>query len=93
MPNNHENETDKVTELPTGSYDAVRTLRHLLQQAERGDFDQVAVICMKRSPGDDPDGIWAVWSDMIRMDVHWMASWFKSFITHRYFGRYHGDDD
>jgi hypothetical protein len=75
-----------VRELPAGRYDAVRTLRHLLAQAERGDFNHVVVICNKRgeSPSSD-DEIWACWSDMDATHVWWAASWLVSFLRRRYF--------
>lgn len=78
--------TSNVRELPAGKYDAVRTLRHLLAQAERGDFNHVLVICNKRTPDpNEDDGIYANWSDMDAQQVWWLASWLISFLRRRYF--------
>lgn len=81
---------NKVTELPTGKYDAVRTLRHLLAQAERGDFNQVIVVCNRRiEPAEEADGsdeIWCTWSDMRRDNICWLINWLFAFIQRRYFG-------
>ena len=83
-----------VTELPIGKYDAVRTLRHLLALAEKGEIDGVVVVCRKE--GKKGDDHWATWSDMRRMEVWWLAGWFHGFIHRRYFGGHHyeeGEDD
>lgn len=84
----------KVTELPTGDYDAVRTLRHLLQEAEEGRVEHV--ICIVTEPCDDeehPDCqiLAACWSDQKREEILWGARWFNSWLNHRYFGRYHDE--
>jgi hypothetical protein len=73
-----------VAELPVGQYDAVRTLRHALAQAERGDFTDCVVIVNNRH-GTDDDRVWAVWSDMDAQHVWWLCSWFVSFLRRRYF--------
>jgi hypothetical protein len=73
-----------VTELPVGKYDAVRTLRHLLAQAERGEIDNVLVICSKRVSKEENSN-WASWSDMGTMEVWWLASWLVSYLRRRYF--------
>lgn len=85
---------DVVTELPTGKYDAVRTLRHALQQAERGDIKTVVIVCTDGMDpkGDDGQDIWACWSDMTREQVLWCQRWFNSWLNKRYFGDYHVDE-
>lgn len=74
-----------VTELPTGKYDAARTLRHLLAQAEAGRFNHVLVICDNTTADAATDEIWATWSDMDARDVWWMAGWFVGYLRRRYF--------
>ena len=74
-----------VTELPAGKYDAVRTLRHLLAQAEAGDFSHVLVVCDNRHTEGNTAEIWASWSDMDTRDVWWMAGWLVSYLRRRYF--------
>ena len=77
----------KVAEIPTGKYDAVRTLRQLLAQAEQGDFQHVLVICdnHNRKADGNTAQIWACWSDMDTRDVWWMAGWLTSYLYRRYF--------
>ena len=88
---------EKVRELPVGKYDAVRCLRHALQQAERGDIKSVVIICTDGLNEEDkhPDGVdlWAVWSEMTREQVLWCCRWFNSWVNKRYFGDFHSDDD
>lgn len=74
-----------VVELPTGSYDAVRTLRHALAQAERGDFTDCLIVFSRRG-GPDGDAVWTAWSDMHANHVWWLAGWLMSFLRRRYFG-------
>jgi len=85
-----------VTELPTGEYDAIRTLRHALQQAEKGEIKTVIIICTDGIEDADShkDGqdIWACWSDMTREQVLWCQRWFNSWLNKRYFGDYHVDE-
>ena len=83
--------SDNVKELPVGKYDAVRTLRHALQMAERGDIKTVVIICTNEKP--DGPGIQAFWSDMPRYEVLWCCRWFNSWLDKRYFGDFHSDDD
>lgn len=87
-------EISVVSELPVGKYNAVRTLRHSLQRAENGEFDQVLIIC-QRTPGEDDDGVSidVVWSDMRRLDVLWFSRWLNSFVNYRYFDRYRHDEE
>lgn len=82
---------EKVTELPVGEYNAVRVLRHALQQAERGDIKTVVIICTDGMDiADQGQDIWAVWSDgMAREQVLWCQRWFNSWLNKRYFGDYH----
>lgn len=86
-----------VRELPVGKYDAVRTLRHCLQLAEKGEIDNVVLVCQYGASRDEPSDkimeIWASWSDMERADVLWLTRWLNSFINHRYFARYHDRSD
>ena len=88
---------EKVRELPVGGYDAVRTLRHALQKAERGDIKTVILICTDGLNEKDchPNGVdfWADWSDMTREQVLWCQRWFNSWLNKRYFGDFHSDDD
>ena len=80
-----------VTEIPAGKYDAVRTLRHVLAMAEKGDIDDVVLVCSKKGEPMKPadgDDIWMTWSDMPRWSVWWYIGWAHSFIYRRYF---HGD--
>ncbi len=91
-------EISVVTELPVGKYDAVRTLRHALQQAEAGKIKAVILICSAGMPRKDDTadagpGIWACWSEMRRYEVMWCQRWFNSWLDKRYFGDYHSDDD
>lgn len=85
-----------VTEIPIGDYDAVRTLRAALQQAESGDIKTVIIICTDGLDEENahPDGVdlWASWSDMTREQVLWMQRWFNSWLNKRYFGNFHSDD-
>lgn len=74
-----------VTDLGVGKYDAVRTLRILLDQAERGEFQHVLVICDNRKVEGSTGEIWASWSDMDTRDVWWMVGWLTSFLNRRYF--------
>ena len=76
---------DNVKELPTGDYDAVRTLRHLLSQAEAGEFDSVLVICNKWDTSETEGHLWACWSDMQMKDIWWQAGWLTSYLYRRYF--------
>ncbi len=75
----------KVSELPTGEYDAVRTLRHLLSQAEAGEFNNVLVICNQDRDDDKEGEIWASWSDMNVRHVWWLSGWLTSYLCRRYF--------
>lgn len=84
--------SDNVKELPVGEYDAVRTLRHNLQQAERGEIDQVIVLC-RNVDANDGVTLWAAWSDMTRYEVLWLQRWFNSWLNKRYFFDYHEDDE
>jgi len=88
---------DKVTELPVGKYDAVRTLRHALQQAEAGKIKSVILILTDGLNEDDShvDGVdlWALWSDMTREQVLWCQRWFNSWLNKRYFGDFHPDQE
>lgn len=84
---------EKVRELPTGKYDAVRTLRHALQQAERGDITDCIIITLKRAKDDDGQDLDCAWSDMTRHEVMWLQRWFNSWLNKRYFGDFHGDPE
>lgn len=84
---------DNVVEIPIGEYDAVRTLRHALQQAERGEFTDVIIIYQKKVEEEDAHDLWCCWSDMQRYDILWMQRWFNSWLNRRYFGMWHEDDD
>lgn len=89
---------DKVTELPVGKYDAVRTLRSALQQAESGKIKTVILICSSGLENEDAteDGghdIWALWSELTRVQVLWCQRWFNSWLNKRYFGDYHSDEE
>lgn len=86
-------EIDKVTELPVGDYDAVRVLRHALQLAEKGEIDQVVVICCKHHAEGEGSDLWACWSDMVKLEVLWLQRWFNSWLNKRYFGDFHEDPD
>lgn len=80
-----------ITEIPAGKYDAVRTLRHCLAMAEKGDIDDVVLVCSKKGEPMKPadgDDIWMTWSDMPRWSVWWYVGWAHAFIYRRYF---HGD--
>ncbi len=81
----------KVIEIPAGEYDAVRTLRHCLAMAEKGEIDDVVLVCSKKGEPAKPadgDDIWMTWSDMPRWSVWWYVGWAHAFIYRRYF---HGD--
>jgi len=84
---------DNVKELPVGEYDAVRTLRHALQQAERGEIDDVIILTNKRDAKDDSYTLDCAWSDMEKRDILWMQRWFNSWLNKRYFADFHGDPD
>jgi len=81
----------KVVEIPIGKYDAVRTLRRVLALAEKGEIDDVIIICQQdeSEDGEIASELWVTWSDTVRMNVLWIARWFNSFINDRYFGQYH----
>lgn len=84
----------EVIELPTGQYDAVRTLRHLLQQAEKGEVKNVVVIVFEDDDLDnDSQTLSACWSDMTRMDILWAARWFNSWLNNRYFAKFHREPE
>jgi hypothetical protein len=86
----------KITELPVGKYDAVRTLRHLLQQAESGQVTNVICITYEGCEDDehnDCEIMCASWSNMSRNEILWGARWFNSWLNNRYFARYHEPDD
>ena len=83
-----------VIELPIGDYDAVRTLRHALQKAERGEIKTVILICtdgLNEEDAFDGTDFWANWSDMTREQVLWCHRWFNSWLNKRYFGDFHND--
>ena len=82
-----------IHELPTGKYDAVRTLRHALQQAERGEITDVILITNERKTEDDSYNLDCAWSDMQRRDILWLQRWFNSWLNKRYFGNFHSDPD
>ena len=82
-----------VTEIPRGEYDAVRTLRHLLAMAEKGEIVRCLVVVAEPIKGDDgAEAMWASWSDMTRESVLWMTRWLQQCITRRYFGGPEEDD-
>ena len=84
-----------VLELSAGKFDAVRTLRDALAEAERGDIDHVLIIMADNA--DDapsrPGMIWCTWSELTRVDVLWLTRWLNAKINHRYFSKYFDDDD
>ena len=84
---------EKVRELPIGEYNAVRTLRHALQQAERGEFTDVIIITLDQDPDDDGWSLDCAWSDLKKQEILWMQRWFNSWLNKRYFGDYHSDPD
>ncbi len=87
---------EKIRELPVGAYNAVRVLRHALQQAERGDIKTVVLIYSDGLDEEDAfagTDIRAIWSDMTREQVLWCQRWFNSWLNKRYFGDFHSDDD
>ena len=81
---------DNVVELPIGEFDAVRTLRNVLRAAEAGEIDNVVIVCEKSE--DDGTDLWVTWSDAKRENVLWMVRWLNSFVNHRYFAKFHGDN-
>jgi len=83
---------DNVKDLPTGKYDAERTLRRVLQMAERGDITDVIIITNDRDEEEDSYTLDCAWSDMEKRDILWMQRWFNSWLNKRYFGDFHGDD-
>ncbi len=86
-----------VIELPIGEYDAIRTLRHALQKAEKGEIKTVIIICTdglsEKDANKEGTDFWACWSDMTREQVLWCQRWFNSWLNKRYFGDYHSDED
>ena len=82
-----------VHELPTGKFDAIRTLREALSRAETGEIKSVIIICTDGITGEDvPEGgmdLWATWSEMTREQVLWCQRWFNSWLNKRYFGDFH----
>ncbi len=84
-----------VIELSAGKFDAVRTLRDALAEAERGDINHVIIIMADSPDGADnrPGDMWCTWSELTRVDVLWMTRWLNSKINHRYFSKWHDDDD
>ncbi len=84
---------ETVCEIPTGKYDAVRTLRHALQQAERGEITDVIIITNEREKEDDSYNLDCAWSDLQKRDILWMQRWFNSWLNKRYFGNFHSDPD
>ena len=76
-----------LTELPVGEYDVKRTLRHLLAQAEKGEFNYCLVICHKVTKEPEPsDQVWACWSNgMNAQQIWYLAGWLLSYIQRRYF--------
>jgi len=78
----------KVFELSAGKFDAVRTLRDALAEAERGNIDHVIIIAAEDEEGH-PQDLWCTWSHLTRVDVLWMTRWLNSKINHRYFSQWH----
>lgn len=88
--------SDNVEEIPVGKYDAVRTLRMCLQMAERGEFNRAMVVVQKVPNGEikDTEGAPEVfYSEMPRWEALWLVRFLNSFADHRFFGKFHGDDD
>jgi rubrerythrin len=81
-----------VVELSAGEFDAVRTLRDALAEAERGKIQHVIIIMADDEEGHARD-LWCTWSELTRFDILWAARWFNSKINHRYFGMWHNNDD
>jgi uncharacterized NAD(P)/FAD-binding protein YdhS len=81
-----------VVELSAGKFDAVRTLRDALAEAERGDIDHVIIIMADDEEGHARD-LWCTWSELTRFDILWAARWFNSKINHRYFAMWHTDGE
>lgn len=89
------NKLATVTEIPAGKFDAVRTLRDALSQAEAGEIKSVIIICTdgitEEDANDDGTDLWATWSNMTREQVLWCQRWFNSWLNKRYFGDFHND--
>ena len=81
-----------VVELSAGKFDAVRTLRDALAEAERGDITHVVIIMADDAEGR-PGNMWCTWSELTRVDVLWLTRWLNSKINHRYFSQWHEADD
>lgn len=81
-----------VVELSAGKFDAVRTLRDALAEAERGDIAHVLIIMADDTEGH-PQDMWCTWSELARVDVLWLTRWLNSKVSHRYFGKYFDDED
>ncbi len=85
-----------VIELSAGKFDAVRTLRDALAEAERGDITHVIVIAADNADEGKiarPGTIWCTWSELTRVDVLWMTRWLNNKIDYRYFGMWHEDQE
>lgn len=92
-----EHELKNVVDIGIGKWDAVRTLRETLREAEEGKIKAVVIVCvdgLDEEDFEDDEGqdIWATWSQMHRRDVLWLVRWLNSFVNHRYFGKYHDPD-
>ncbi len=87
---------DNVEELPVGNYDAIRTLRTCLQMVEKGEYNRVMVV-VQNVPKDEIKGTEGApdvfYSEMPRWEALWLARFLNSFIDHRFFGKFHNDDD
>jgi len=80
-----EKKPSNVTELPVGKYNAVRTLRQLLAEAERGEIESVMVVTVSKPNGI---GLQYAWSEMTRYNVLWMATYIYRTVVKRYFGEW-----
>ncbi len=87
---------DNVEELPVGNYDAVRTLRMCLQMAEKGDINRVVVVVQSVPDGESEGNEGAAevyYCEMPRYEILWLNRFLNSFVNHRFFSKFHEDDD
>lgn len=87
---------NNVSEIPVGKYDAVRTLRQCLQMAEDGEINRVMIVaqCVPEGEVKGIEGApYVYYSEMPLYEALWLIRFANSFIDHRFFGRFHEEDD
>lgn len=88
--------TNNVSEIPVGQFDAVRTLRQCLQMAEEGEINRVLIVaqCVPEGEITGTEGEpYVYYSEMPRYEILWLTRFANSFVNHRFFGKFHEDED